>query len=243
MIFGRAANNKLVLGLCSATDNLEVALVENSRLLVEYSSSADRRAENLMKHVDWVFAECGRQLKELSAVAVIIGPGSYGGLRGGIAAAKGLSQTLNVPLIGIPTLDVVSGNMDDARGLIIIALPARKNEYSIGVFGGSGEGIKRLTGDFSATDDAVAGALARVASEAYLVSTHAEIFSKIKRLNPETEIEFFDDARAVPHARTLARIGVDRLSRGDVSDPLSLIPQYSHEPNIREYEGDKGEKL
>ncbi len=225
----------LVLGISSAIQVLEVALVEEQKVLVQYSSSRDMRTENLMKYIDWIFAESKRKINELSAIAVTVGPGSYGGLRGGLAVAKGLSQALSVSIIGVSTLEAIAYNMEEAQGLIIVAAHACKDEYNVAAFGSSGQEIRRITEDFVASGDLLASVLARVSGEIYLASARTDIFLKIKNLNSQTKVKQVETRKALPHAAVVARLGIKGLGRGEISDHLTLCPHYSHEPNIREY--------
>ena len=225
----------LILGISSAVQALEVALVEEQKVLVQYSSSRDIRTENLVKYIDCIFAECRRKISELSAVAVTVGPGSYGGLRGGLAVAKGLSQASGVSIIGVSTLEAIAHNMEEIKGLVIVAAHACKDEYNVAAFGGSGDEIRRVTEDFVVSGDLLSTVLAKVSGEIHLASARTDIFLRIKNLNPQTKIKQAGAWEALPHAAVVAKLGMEELKKGKISDYLTLSPHYSHEPNIREY--------
>jgi tRNA threonylcarbamoyladenosine biosynthesis protein TsaB len=80
-------------------------------------------------------------------VAVAVGPGSYSGLRGGLAVAKTLAQTLKVPLAGISTLEAIAYNLINVEGTMAVILDAKADEYNFALFGASRGKLKRLTGD------------------------------------------------------------------------------------------------
>ncbi len=71
---------------------------------------------------------------DLDAVAVSKGPGSYTGLRIGVSAAKGLCFSLDIPLISIPTLDLLAAKLEDKKGVFIPMLDARRMEVYSAVF-------------------------------------------------------------------------------------------------------------
>jgi len=71
-------------------------LIEAEKVLVE-TTLANVQTERIMFYVK----EAGIEPKQIEAVAVAIGPGCYSGLRGGLATAKSLAQTLNVPIVGV----------------------------------------------------------------------------------------------------------------------------------------------
>ncbi|MBL0096749.1 MAG: tRNA (adenosine(37)-N6)-threonylcarbamoyltransferase complex dimerization subunit type 1 TsaB [Bacteroidetes bacterium] len=94
----------LLLLLETATGVCSVALSEGERLLTIRTSKEEREhASMLAVYIQEVMTEVGRQLSEIDAVVVSKGPGSYTGLRIGIATAKGICFTLNKPLIAIDT--------------------------------------------------------------------------------------------------------------------------------------------
>lgn len=96
----------LILCIETATKLCSVALARDGVLLASRDLESDKHvhAEKVNVFIDEVMKEAGLPLKELSAVAVGIGPGSYTGLRIGLSAAKGLCYALEIPIIGISTL-------------------------------------------------------------------------------------------------------------------------------------------
>ena len=81
-----------------------------------------------------VLKESNVSINELSAVAVSKGPGSYTGLRIGVAAAKGLCFALDIPLISLPTLLILSKQVNIQKGLIVPVLDARRDEVYSAVY-------------------------------------------------------------------------------------------------------------
>ena len=99
----------LLLSFDTATPHLAVVLSADDRPLAwrEDAGAGRSHAEKLNVHIAEVMGEAGREFKDLDAVAVGTGPGSYTGLRIGLSAAKGLCFALDKPLIGMGTLDVL----------------------------------------------------------------------------------------------------------------------------------------
>jgi tRNA threonylcarbamoyladenosine biosynthesis protein TsaB len=99
----------VLLAIDTATRSLGVALHSGSEVLSEsiWTSEA-RHTVELAPQVAIAVRRAGTSLRELSAVAVALGPGSYNGLRIGLALAKGLALAHQLTLIGIPTLDVLA---------------------------------------------------------------------------------------------------------------------------------------
>ena len=100
----------LLLSFDTATKHLAVCLAEGDRVLASRTNTGERfsHAEELNVFIEEVLRESGTSMRELDAVAVGIGPGSYTGCRIGLSAAKGLSYALDRPLIGMSSLVILT---------------------------------------------------------------------------------------------------------------------------------------
>lgn len=127
----------LILNIETATRNCSVALSKAGAItsLKEIAGEGYSHAEKLHVFIENVVQEAGYTFKDLNAVAVSMGPGSYTGLRIGVSAAKGLCYALGLPLIAIDTLEVIARNISVGNGeLIIPMIDARRMEVYNAVF-------------------------------------------------------------------------------------------------------------
>ncbi len=118
----------LLLALDTATPAVTVALHDGSRVLAEATTVDPRRhGELLAPHVASVLAEAGADRRDLTAVAVGVGPGPFTGLRVGVVTATVLASTLGVPVRGVCSLDVlaVAAGLDEP---FVVATDARRRE-------------------------------------------------------------------------------------------------------------------
>jgi len=118
------------LTIDTATKITALALAENGRVVSEgFLHTGKTHSERLIPMLDQLLNAADWDLKELDFLAVTRGPGSFTGIRIGIATAQGLAQVLKIPLIGLSTLDTLSwtgwGRAED----IVVILDARKNEW------------------------------------------------------------------------------------------------------------------
>ncbi len=105
------AELKYTLGIETATPVCSAAIVHCEKSVAEYTlNTASSHEPHLMPMIERILCDTGIELRRLAAIAVSTGPGSFTGLRIGLATAKGLALAQNVPLIGIPTLDGLSYN-------------------------------------------------------------------------------------------------------------------------------------
>jgi len=94
----------LILAFDTATDVATSALVSDGEVLGERTS----RAVTVLEDVDALLRQAGAHTRELEGVAVGIGPGSFTGVRIGLATARGLALALGVPVAGVSTLDAIA---------------------------------------------------------------------------------------------------------------------------------------
>ena len=99
----------LLLHIETATEICSVALSENEKLLsLHEERSPNSHSATLTLLIEKVFADAGRSMRNLDAVAVSAGPGSFTGLRIGVSTAKGLCYALERPLIAVPTMQAMA---------------------------------------------------------------------------------------------------------------------------------------
>lgn len=219
-----------ILGLSGATKVVSIGLIDEERVLAE-TTVAEIQSEKIMFYVK----EAGIEPQQIEGVAVAVGPGSYSGLRGSLAAAKSLTQTLNVPLVGVPTLEAIAYNLSDIEGTMAVILDARSDEYNFALFGASGGKLKRITADMVLTLDKLKDRLGKMTGEIWLVGNLKEL--RNSELGVRDNFHFADEVHCHPYGINVARLGLQKIRSGDIDDPLKLVPNYSHQPNIREFNG------
>ncbi len=150
-----------ILGIDTAIPTASVALIENGDLVVEASQAEPRRrseihtggqaignhAEILLPLIQSILEKAQITVKDLSGISLCIGPGSFTGLRIGLATAKGLAYDAGLPLVGISTLQANAARINDFDGVIGALLDARKSEVYIALFRRNGAALTRLTAD------------------------------------------------------------------------------------------------
>ncbi len=132
-----------ILNIETTTKNCSVSIAADGKILAleEINDGNYAHAEFLNPFIDAVLKKSNLNFKDLNAIAVSKGPGSYTGLRIGVSTAKGLCFALNLPLIAVDTLTVLSKSIAVAAGYIIPMLDARRMEIYSAVFNAKNEKI------------------------------------------------------------------------------------------------------
>jgi tRNA threonylcarbamoyladenosine biosynthesis protein TsaB len=149
-----------ILGIDTATPTASIAVVENGEAIAERiydnafgeaSGSArhakGNHAEIVLPAIESVLGAARCSWSDLSGIAVSIGPGSFTGLRIGLATVKGLAYEWGMPVVGISTLCATAARARSFEGVIGALLDARKNEVYVALFRSQRCELTRLTQD------------------------------------------------------------------------------------------------
>lgn len=128
-MFGEETLEKLLaLGVDTSTEKRSVALVRGGRLLAEsVSELREGGSASLLSDVERVLDSASVRLKDVGLFAAAVGPGSFTGLRAGLATVKGLALVLSKPVVGVPTLHAVAYGARPA-GRVVALIPAGRGE-------------------------------------------------------------------------------------------------------------------
>lgn len=125
-----------ILNIETATKNCSVTVANQGKTIVciEVAEEGYSHAEKLHLFIEEALQKAGIMFQDLKAVAVSQGPGSYTGLRIGVSAAKGLSYSLNIPLIAVDTLEALARKITIESGVIVPMIDARRMEVFTAFF-------------------------------------------------------------------------------------------------------------
>lgn len=211
---------EVVLALETATRRLSIALIDSSGCIAEVSDDSERiHSERLLPAVDSMFKRVGLGLQDLTGVALAIGPGSFTGLRIGLATVKGLTFGSSMPVVGVSTLAGLAASIESERVPRGAILDAQRGEVYAGwSFPGPDRAQLEIEGVYSTTELAdCIPAKTRIA-----VGEGAEAFSE--RLAKNSSIDLITDV--VSSARNIGKIGMDCLKAGVGVSANGLAPRY-----------------
>jgi tRNA threonylcarbamoyladenosine biosynthesis protein TsaB len=218
----------IVLGIETSTIHGGVALLADDRLLASYTLSVEvTHSERLLPAIDRALGDAGLALKDLSGLAVAIGPGSFTGLRIGLSTAKGLAATTGLPLAGVPTLEAMAWAIPFAICPVCPMLDARKAEVYAGIFRHGEGGVARLLPEVAIRPEDL---VARIEGPTIFLGDGARIHAGLLREALGARVLFPPLALRGGNPALVAELGLARLRRGE-ADPLErLAPMYLRPP-------------
>ncbi len=214
----------VVLALETATRTLGVALLAGDRLLAEIRSDETRlHSERLLPAIDRLLALADVPLDAVGAFAVSVGPGSFTGLRTGLATVKAFALDEARPVVGVPTLAALAAGAVGAPGPVAALLDARRGELYAAVCSHAGEPIPGVLTDSVFTPEA----LAELLPPSTTVVVGEDAGPGAARLAAlRTDLRLLPPTLGTASAVQVGRLGQRLLAAGAVGPARDLVPRY-----------------
>lgn len=204
-----------------------VAYIKENRLVGEYYI-CDKltHSQTIMPMLEHMKSLLEIDLETLDAVAVTSGPGSFTGLRIGVTAAKALALALEVPIIGIPTLDVIAHNIAHTSHLICPIMDARRNQVYTALYKWEAEELVNLTEYRTCDMDEYLTELEAKGEKVIFLGDGVDPYKeKIQERLGEHAL-FAPSFLNLQHASTLAEVAGAYFKSGKVVDASEFVPMY-----------------
>lgn len=219
----------ILLAFDTAQGALSAAVFDGEEEIASLFEERTRgHAEAMMPMVETVLAEAALGFADLDALAVTVGPGTFTGLRVGLAAARGIALSLGLPLVGVTTLEAIAEPVAaEADEIVLASFDARRDEVYMQAF--SADGTERteplLVGLGDVLSRLPAGPLVLVGTGAPLIAA---------RLSASTQPFRIAEARPQPDASAVARIAVRRFGeKGAAAFLAPPAPLYLRAPDAK----------
>ncbi|OGN90049.1 MAG: tRNA (adenosine(37)-N6)-threonylcarbamoyltransferase complex dimerization subunit type 1 TsaB [Chloroflexi bacterium RBG_13_46_9] len=220
----------MLVAIDTSTDIASLALVEDASILAELTwRSHQNHTVQLLPNLEHLLKLTGFTPADLTGVVVAKGPGSFNGLRVGISAAKGLAFSLNIPIVGIDSLEVEAYQYAYTGLPICPIFNAGRNEITTALFQKHTDGWKRLFEDQITTVDKLVLDIKEktLFCGEYLPAVSSELVSllgdKAVVVSPTTDIR---------RASYLAGLGKMKIDNGEIDNAATLQPIYLRRPPI-----------
>ena len=209
-------------------------------------------AKTLAPAIECLLAKNGIEIQRLSAIALLTGPGSFTGLRVGVATAKAMAYALQIPTIEIDTLDVIARQCPVASSSFYAVLDAYRGQvfcakYSVREVSPATQ-FEKVSQTEIVDIKVLLDRLKEREGETQTIDLCGPGCDRIQKFLAEPEsdlleiasvmakrIRWIDGPLTVPHAESVGRLGNEKFLAGDVLDPFCLQPRY--------YRGSAAEEL
>ncbi len=216
----------LTLAFETSAKAASVALTENGKLLGEsYQSTGLTHSQTLMVMAEDLLKQCGKTVADITAVAVAEGPGSFTGVRIGVAAAKGFAWGRELPCFGISTLEAMAVSLGAYEGHICACMDARRNQVYNALFLADGGKLERVTDDRAVALADLKTELEHIDGPIFLVGDGANL--TYKTLSGDIpNLILPPEHRLHQRAVGVALLAEKQQTAGDSGDANGLSPNY-----------------
>lgn len=229
-----------ILAVDASTNVAGCAVLSEEKLIAEDLVNYKlKHSEKLMPAISSVMASSGLAYGDLDALAVTVGPGSFTGLRIGIAAVKGICQASGKQVIPVSTLEALAYNLLYTKGIVCPLLDARRQQVYTALFRTDGNGnVQRLTEDCALEPEKLNALLADYSETVYLLGDGVPAYGGLLmqdagQEHPRLVVKPY---QALGHAASVAACAQDhpeRMIDFHVLEPVYLRPSYAEEKKCR----------
>lgn len=215
----------LILGIETAGERVSVAVRRGPLLAGAVTLDGRRRhAEQLVPAIRYLFGELSVEARQLSAIAVGTGPGLFTGLRVGVTTATTMASALRIPVVGVPSLDLVAYPLRHTTRTVAAVLDARRHEVFWALYEPVPGGLQRISDYEVGSPDTLCSDLTARPGE-HLVAG-AGVLAYADRFEPLEHVELAGPAHSSPDAAALVELAAARVEREEFSPPSEVRPLY-----------------
>ena len=216
----------LILAFETSAKAASVALLENGKLLGEsYQNTGLTHSQTLMVMAEDMLKQCGKTVADVTAVAVAEGPGSFTGVRIGVAAAKGFAWGAELPCCGVSTLEAMAESLGIYQGYVCPVMDARRSQvYNALFYVNCGE-IRRVREDRAIALADLAEELKTLEGPIFLVGDGSNLTYNTLR-EQIGELVLPPEHRMHQRATGVALVAEKKIAAGETCDANALTPNY-----------------
>ena len=222
-----------ILAVDTSATAASVAVAEENKLIGEFSiNTALTHSQTLMPMVDELLKNTGLSVNDIGAVAVNAGPGSFTGVRIGVAAVKGIAFPKNLPCVSVSTLESMAYNMLGNDCIVCSVMDARCSQVYNALFRVKGCTVTRMTDDRALSLTDLKNELRNINEKVVLVGDGAVLCSKF--LGEELEnIMLAPFNNRIQTASSVAYAAFEKIHNGETVKADELMPVYLRLPQAQ----------
>jgi tRNA threonylcarbamoyladenosine biosynthesis protein TsaB len=225
----------LVLALDTSSPSGSLAVLRDEKVVgVVSTATGEVYSSRMFRELEFLLGELSLRLEEFELFAVAAGPGSFTGLRVGLAAVKGWAEVYRKPIAAVSALEAVAVQARSNAALIVPVLDARRGQLYFGLYrrakaGAPGERQLVLDGEeYVMTPAEFFEALRERARDAEfaIVTPQPELFSPVALQDEISNLKTVVEPASSVLAPFIGQLGLQQARRGALADPLTLDANY-----------------
>ena len=222
-----------ILAVDTSATAASVAVAEENKLIGEFSiNTALTHSQTLMPMVDELLKSTGLSVNDIDTVAVNAGPGSFTGVRIGVAAVKGIAFPKNLPCVSVSTLESMAYNMLGNDCVVCSVMDARCSQVYNAMFRVNGCTVTRMTEDRALSLTDLKLELQNISGKVILVGDGAVLCSKF--LDSELEnVMLAPFNNRIQTASSVAYAAFEKIKNGEALTADELMPVYLRLPQAQ----------
>ena len=215
-----------ILALETSAKAVSAAVVEDGRVLCSgYQDTGLTHSCTLMPIVEGILRNTGMTIADCDAIAVAVGPGSFTGIRIGVAAAKGFAWGAQLPLCSVSTLEAMALGLGVMEGHVCACMDARRNQVYNAIFLAEDGKLVRVCDDRAISLEELREELSYIDGPIYLVGDGAALVHK--HLSDDIpELILPPEHRVHQRASGVALAAIEAMDRGESTDAAAAQPNY-----------------
>ncbi|HEX9696795.1 MAG TPA: tRNA (adenosine(37)-N6)-threonylcarbamoyltransferase complex dimerization subunit type 1 TsaB [Actinomycetota bacterium] len=220
----------LVLGIETSTPVSSVAIGSEQGVVASMTLARGRGHEEfLVPAIRTLCEQSGVSPGQMAGIAVGLGPGLFTGMRVGIATGKGLAQALAVPMVGLPSLDLLAFGVRYTSRLICACIDARRGEVFSAFYRQVPGGVQRISDYHVEQPERLASELDYHGTDVLFVGNGALVYREILKRG---RAEFGAVSHAFPSANALVELALPRFTREETDSLHELEPLYLRKADV-----------
>lgn len=219
-----------ILAFDSTAKAASAAVCEDEKLLALYNvDNGLTQSELLLPMIENLLASLKLQYSDIDIFATSTGPGSFTGVRIGVALLKGIAFGREAACVSVSTLEALAENAKGLSGLIVPVMDARRNEFYNAIFRFDGRELKRLTPDRAISADELARELIALGEEIHLTGDGYDVAVKLLTERgvtlSETPVLLRNE-----NAYSIATLALKKYKNGEITSDSEIMPTYLRLP-------------
>ena len=216
----------LTLAFETSAKAASVALMQDGKLLGEsYQNTGLTHSQTLMVMAEDLLKQCGKTVSHITAVAVAEGPGSFTGIRIGVAAAKGFAWGAKLPCYGVSTLEAMAETLGIWQGYICPCMDARRQQVYNALFQAEKGKLRRITEDRAIALSDLEKEIKNLQEPVFLVGDGSVLcYNTLSNQVPGLVLP--PEHRIHQRAVGVALLAEQKAAAGDIGDGGLLTPNY-----------------